>query len=109
MKKSILYIALGLVLISTGCNREHAEEAVQGYLSKSLNDLKDQLPDEIKMIDSLLGDTVSIKEKIAKTTNIDSLEKYKKQLLETKNLLKEDLSKLDSINPEILEMLDINL
>lgn len=108
MRKAIILFASAVVLTSTACNRENAEKAVNGYISETLTDLKDQLPEELKLIDSLLLDSARLEEKIAETTNLDSLEKYKQQLLEAKNMLKEDVSKLDSINPEIREMFELN-
>lgn len=108
MNKVLLYCSLLFVLVFAGCNRENAEKAVNGYISETLTDLKDQLPEELKLIDSLLLDSARLQEKIAETTNLDSLEKYKQQLLEAKNMLKEDVSKLDSINPEIREMFELN-
>lgn len=108
MKRTVVYFAAVFALLLTGCNRENAEKAVNGYLSETLNDLKDQLPEELKLIDSLLLDSARLQEKIAETTNLDSLDKYKQQLLEAKNMLKDDVSRLDSINPEIREMLELN-
>lgn len=108
MKKSNLLLGLLFVLFSTGCNSESAEKAVQGYLSESLEDLKGQLPEELKMLDSLLIDSISIREKIAETTNLDSLEKYNKILLEAENLIKKDVSSIDSIHPEIRNILELN-
>jgi len=108
MKKSILLFGFGILLFSTACNRENAEEAVQGYLSKSLNNIREQLPEELKTIDSLLMDSISVREKLAETTNIDSLEKYNNILLEAENLLKKDISSIDSLSPEIRNILDLN-
>lgn len=109
MKKSILYFSAAFVLVLTSCNHENAEKAVNGYFSETLTDLKEQLPEELKLIDSLLLDSARLQEKIAETTNLDSLQKYNKQLMEAKNMLKEDLSKLDSLNPQIREMFESNL
>lgn len=108
MRKAIILFASAVVLTSTACNSENAEKAVNGYISETLTDLKDQLPEELKLIDSLLLDSARLEEKIAETTNLDSLEKYKQQLLEAKNMLKEDVSRLDSISPEIREMFELN-
>ena len=82
--------------MTAGCNSQTAEEAVQGYVSETLNDFRDQLPEELKQIDSLLLDSGAIKRKIAETTDLDSLAKYN-DLTETKNLLKKDISLIDSI------------
>jgi len=108
MRKSILLFGFVILLFTTACNRENAEEAVQGYLSKSLDNIKEQLPEELKMLDSLLKDSISIREKLAETTNIDSIEKYNNILLEAENLLKKDISSIDSISPEIKHILDLN-
>lgn len=108
MKKPFLLFGLGLLLFSAGCNSENAEKAIQGYLSESVENIKGQLPEELKILDSLLIDSISIREKIAETTNFDSLEKYNKLLLEAENLLKKDVSSFDSINPEIRNILDLN-
>lgn len=108
MKRAILSMAIVLMLIATSCNRENAEKAVNGYLSETINEFKEQLPEELKLIDSILLDSAKLQEKIAETTNVDSLAKYRDQLLEAKNMLQEDLSKIDSLNPEIRELLELN-
>lgn len=107
MKNIIPLLAL-ILLIATSCNSENAEKAVQGYLSETLNDLKGQLPEELQMLDSLLLDSASIKQKIAETTNLDSLEKYNDLLMDTRNLLQKDISTIDSISPEIEQLLELN-
>lgn len=108
MKKSIILLGLGLLLFSIGCNRESAEDILKGYLSESLEDIKGQLPEELKLLDSVLMDSVSIREKIGEITDLDSLEKYETLLLDAENLLKEDISELDSISPHIRNLLDLN-
>lgn len=107
--KNIIPI-LAILLLTAGCNRKNAEEVVQGYLLEKLGDLKDQLPDELKMLDSLLLDSTLINRKIGATTNIDSLKKYNELLIEAKKLLKKDISTLnvDSISPEIRQILETN-
>ncbi len=107
MKNIIPFLALILVLTAS-CNSENAEKAVQGYLSETLNDLKGQLPEELQMLDSLLLDSISIKQKIAETTNLDSLEKYNDLLMDARNLLQKDISTIDSISPEIKQLLELN-
>lgn len=107
MKNITPFLAL-ILLFTASCNSENAEEAVQGYLSETLNDLKGQLPEELQMLDSLLLDSASIKQKIAETTNLDSLEKYNDLLMDAKNLLQKDISTIDSISPEIKQLLELN-
>jgi acetamidase/formamidase len=96
MKNANSFLLL-ILFMTAGCNSQTAEEAVQGYVSKTLNDFRDQLPEELKQIDSLLLDSGAIKRKIAETTNLDSLAKYNDLLTEAKNLLKKDISPIDSI------------
>ena len=106
MKKSIVLLGL-VILFSTGCIRESAEDIVKGYLSESLEDIKGQLPEDLKKLDSLLMDSMSIGDKIGKIANLDSLKKYEKVLLDAESLLKEDISELDSISPQIRNILDL--
>src|SRR5690554_1134320 len=107
MKNAIPFLSL-ILLLASGCNTQNAEEAVEGYLSETLNDFKGQLPEELKMLDSLLLDSAAITKKIAETTNLDSLEKYNDLLMDAKNLLQKDISTIDSINPEIKQLLELN-
>jgi len=94
--KNAIPLLLMLSLFIAGCNSETAEEAVQGYVSETLNDFKDQLPKELKQVDSLLRDSNAIKRKIAETTNLDSLEKYNELLNEAKSILR-GVSSIDSM------------
>ena len=97
MRKIITFFAL-VLLLGSGCNSQNAEDAVQGYVAETLNDFKDQLPEELKMVDSLLFDSAAIKRKIAETTDLDSLKKYNELLMDAKNLLQKDISAIDSIS-----------
>jgi hypothetical protein len=108
MKYPIPFLVL-ILLLSTACNRQNAEEAVQGYLTESLKDFKEQLPEEIKVLDSLLLDSATIKQKIAKSTNVDSLEKYNELLKDAKNMLHKDISTIDSVSPEIEQLFELNM
>ena len=96
MKNAFPFLLL-VLFITAGCNSQNAEEAVQGYVTETLNDFRDQLPKELRKMDSLLLDSTAIKLKIAKTTNLDSLEKYNDLLMEAKNFLQKDISAIDSI------------
>src|SRR5687768_5372486 len=104
MKNAIPFLIV-VLFITVGCNSQNAEEAVQGYVSETLNDFRDQLPKELKLLDSLLLDSSAIKRKIAETSNLDSLEKYNNLLMEAKNSLKKDMSPIDSISQEIRQQL----
>ena len=96
MKNAILFLVL-VLFITVGCNSQNTEEAVQGYVSETLNDFKDRLPADIRQLDSILRDSAAIKRKIAETTNLDSLKKYNDLLMEAKNLLQKDISQIDSV------------
>ena len=48
--KNAISLLLMLSLFIAGCNSENAEEAVQGYVSETLNDFKDQLSKELKQM-----------------------------------------------------------
>jgi hypothetical protein len=94
--KNAIPLLLVLSFFIAGCNSETAEEAVQGYVSETLNDFKDQLPKELRQADSLLRDSNAIKRKITETTNLDSLEKYNELLNEAKSTLR-GVSSIDSM------------
>ncbi len=93
-----------MLFITAGCNTQNAEEAVQGYISESLNDFKDGLPEELKGFDSILLDSTAIKRKVAETTNLDSLKRYKELLMNAKEVFKKDISSIDSINAKIKQL-----
>lgn len=106
MKTSVIFLALGSLMALSACNTEKAEDAAKGYLSETLTDLRKQLPGELRTLDSMLLDSTLLKKKIAETTNIDSLEKYNELLKDAKNLIRKDISGLDSLSPEIKQVLE---
>lgn len=107
MKKAIPFIVL-VLLFTAGCSSQNAEDAAKGFLTETLNDFKNELPNELKMIDSFLLDSTSIKRKIAETTNLDSLEKYNELLKDTRNGLQKDISTIDSVSSEIKKRFEFN-
>jgi len=107
IKNAIPFLVL-VLLLTAGCNSQNAEDAAKGYLTETLNDFKEGLPNELKQLDSLLQDSTAIKRKIAETTNLDSLEKYNELLKEAKNGLQKDISSIDSIGSEIKQRLEFN-
>jgi len=107
MKKAIPFLVL-VLLITSGCNSENAEKAVQGYVSETINDFKDGLPTEVKQLDSLIRDSNAIKRKIAESTHLDSLEKYNDRLKDARNGLQKDISSVDSIGQEIKRRFEFN-
>lgn len=108
MKKPVVYLALGFLIALSGCNTDNMEDAAKGYLTETLTDMRKQLPDDLRTLDSLLLDSTVLKKKISEATHIDSLEKYNDLLKDAKNLIKKDISALDSINPEIRQVLEFN-
>ncbi|MEJ5961633.1 hypothetical protein [Pedobacter immunditicola] len=107
MKKAIPFLIF-VLFITAGCNSQNAEDAVNGYVSETLKDFKDGLPNELKQLDSLINDSTAIKRKIAETTNLDSLKKYKELLKEAKNGVQKDISSIDSVGSEIKRKLEFN-
>lgn len=107
MKNAIPFLALVFLLVS-GCNTKSTEKVFQDYMSEKLNDLKQHLPKELKMLDSLLLDSGSIKQKIAEISNLDSLEKYSDLLMKAKTILEKDSLNIDSISPEMKQLLELN-
>lgn len=107
MKYVIPFLVL-VLLITSGCNSENAEKAVQGYVSETINDFKDGLPTEVKQLDSLLRDSNAIKRKIAESTHLDSLQKYNDLLKDARNGLQKDISSVDSIGQEIKRRFEFN-
>jgi len=107
MKKAIPFLIF-VLFITAGCNSQNAEDAVQGYVSETLKDFKDELPQELKQLDSFLNDSTAIKRKIAETTNLDSLKKYNDLLKEAKNGVQKDISSIDSIGSEIKQRFEFN-
>lgn len=108
MKKPVIYTALIFSMALGACNTENAEDAAKGYLTETLTDLRKQLPHDLRALDSMLVDSNLLKKKIEETTNIDSLEKYNNLLKDAKNLIRKDISTLDSINPEVRQVLELN-
>lgn len=107
MRKILTFFALVPLLIS-GCNSQSAEEAVQGYVSEAVNEFKDKLPRELKMVDSLIFDSAALKVKIEETTDLDSLKKYNDMLIDARNSLHGEILKIDSTGSKVKQLLELN-